>query len=151
LFSCKPSEATSKTKKEAVAHEPLVVVVLNNGHNGGFIEKENRIITSEEELKSVWNQAFKNYSKKEPLPEVDFSKNIVVLVALGERNAGGYSIKVKNAVPTKAGILVTVEETSPGKTCMLTTAMTYPYQIVQLNTTNKKITFSANAIVAECD
>ena len=151
FFSCKPSEKTTKSSAELVKQEAIAVAELNSGNNGAFLTRENKVIRNEAELKAVWDDAFKNSSKKGPLPEVDFTKNIVVLVALGERNSGGYHINFKSASLKGDNLAVVVEETSPGATCMLTTAMTYSYQIVQLNCQAKNVTFTSEEKVMNCD
>ena len=53
------------------------------------------------------------------------------IICMGEKNTGGYSIKVKeiNRIDEKTEIIV--EETAPGKNDIVTMAFTYPTVIVE--------------------
>jgi hypothetical protein len=59
----------------------------------------------------------------------------IVSVNSGERNTGGYSIKVKTVENVGGVTRVTVEETAPGKDDMVTQALTYPSTIIKLKGT----------------
>lgn len=148
LASCKTGEtATNKTAAQAT----ILAIELNSGVNGGFTEKLNQVITTQETFNKAWEKAYANYMKKPRVPEVDFTKNVVLLVALGEQRSGGYGIKVDKVVSTKSNTTVTIMETKPGKNCNLTTALTYPYQFVQIEKTGKSITFISVEKIIDCD
>ena len=148
LLSCKTSKETTF---DVATNEPILVVELHSGNNGRFEAKEQKVITTKEGLTDVWTKAYGNYLKKDPVPEVDFSKNVVLLVAMGEKNAGGYTIKINKVVGSKLNTVVSILETNPGKNCNLTTAMTYPFQIVQIEKQAKEIVFNTTTKIIECD
>lgn len=56
----------------------------------------------------------------------------IVSVNSGERNTGGYSIKVKSVEDVKGITKITVEETTPGKDAIVTQALTYPKTVVKI-------------------
>lgn len=54
------------------------------------------------------------------------------IVFMGEKNTGGYSIKIKLVEDIEGVTKVTVEEIAPGKDDMVIQAFTYPMNIVKL-------------------
>ncbi|MEZ0227071.1 MAG: protease complex subunit PrcB family protein, partial [Planctomycetota bacterium] len=71
-------------------------------------------------------------------PAVDFTKEEVLLVAMGQKNTGGYAIEIKRVEYMTGGItggfaFVHYVETSPGPNDMVTMALTAPRHIVKLN------------------
>jgi PrcB C-terminal len=65
-------------------------------------------------------------------PEIDFTRNLVVAVAAGQRNSGGYEIAVRRVSQTDGDLTIEVEETMPGPNCMTTSALTQPVDVVVL-------------------
>ncbi len=148
LLSCKSSQSTTNSVMEKIIFTPIE---LQSGDNGGFKSKTNLVISTQEEFLKIWDQAFANYMNKETAPSIDFEKNVILLVALGQKTSGGHTIKVNSVVETKDNTVVNILETSPGKDCMTTEAITYPYQIVQIEKPNKNVQFSAIEKVIDCD
>ena len=128
FISCKNSASTATETKLL----PVATTEINTGHNGRFNKKITQIIKTEEAFKAAWKLAFANYSTKEPLPEVNFVTDEIILVTMGEQNSGGNSIEVTKVEASIGFLSVIVTETSPGKNCMSTTVMTYPYQFIKL-------------------
>jgi hypothetical protein len=65
-------------------------------------------------------------------PEIDFSRNLVVAVAAGQRSSGGYEIAVRRVSQANGDLTIEVEETTPGPNCMTTSALTQPVDVVAL-------------------
>ena len=63
-------------------------------------------------------------------PAVDFSRDIVIVAASGQRNTGGNGIAVERVTRTGDGLAVEVVETTPGANCMTTQAITQPVDVV---------------------
>lgn len=64
--------------------------------------------------------------------DIDFSNQSILVVYLGERNTGGYSIDVSNIYWNKNNLVVETSETKPQKGEMVTMAITNPYCIVKI-------------------
>ena len=69
---------------------------------------------------------------------------------MGPRNTGGYSVNVDKIAEEENRIVVFVTESSPGKDCIVTQAITYPYQIVKIKKTDKEIVFKTKQDVRDC-
>jgi hypothetical protein len=63
-------------------------------------------------------------------PDVDFTQNVVVAVAAGQRPTGGYEIAVERVSRTNGELTVEVVETTPGPNCMTTASLTQPVDVV---------------------
>ena len=85
-----------------------------------------------------------------PKPNVDFSQNSLIGVFAGLKTTGGYSIKVTRVMEDDEKLTVFVEEVSPGKSCLVTQAITFPYQFVKIPRTNKEADFQVQQITREC-
>lgn len=93
---------------------------------------------------------------KEPLPETVYTlvkenreaeglftvsegDYMYLVVNAGIKPTGGYTIKVNRISETNHAIYVQVEQTRPGEKDMVTMAISYPYQVVKIPHTTKRI------------
>ena len=93
---------------------------------------------------------FGKYPRKPPIPMVDFETKQLLLVTMGEQANGGYTIKVSTIEKSIKGILVTIEDAKPGKACDNTSAITYPFQLIEMPKTEKEITFARVSKINTC-
>jgi hypothetical protein len=56
-----------------------------------------------------------------------------IFIGAGEKNTGGYDIRVTDVVKTGDEITILVAEESPGKDDMVMQVITYPYQIIRIS------------------
>ena len=150
LFSCKPSEKAATNEKPTVKEAVIDFTIIKEGTNSGFTEFKESLITKQADLSETWNNIFANYMQKDPLPKIDFKTNEVYLIAMGEKTSGGYTIKVESVVESKKEIIINVVKSIPGKSCMTTSVMTYPYQLIMFQKKDKPVRFNGIDKVYEC-
>jgi len=63
-------------------------------------------------------------------PAVDFTRDIVIAVAAGERPSGGHEIAVSKVTQSNGEITAEVVETVPGPNCLSTSVLTQPVDVV---------------------
>jgi hypothetical protein len=63
-------------------------------------------------------------------PAIDFTRNVVVAVAAGQRPTGGYEIAVDQVRQANGELTVEVVETTPGPNCMTTASLTQPVDVI---------------------
>ena len=63
-------------------------------------------------------------------PVVDFSRDVVIAVAAGQRQTGGYAIAVERVARAGKAMTVEVVETVPGPGCWTTQQITQPVDVV---------------------
>ena len=81
------------------------------------------VATSEAAFQALWAQ----HAGAEPLPQVDFSVESVVVLQLGQRNSGGYSIEPQEVTERDGTLRVVAPVKSPGRGTIVTMALTSPY------------------------
>lgn len=145
LFSCKSS------KEIKLKVSPIVFSEIQTGKNSNYSEFTTKEILNIKELSDVWVNLFAKYDRKPPIPLIDFENKMLIALALGERNSGGYSIQVNSILETKNNININVSENKPGSTCMTSSVMVYPFQLIEIPRTAKRITFTKTVNINECD
>lgn len=103
----------------------LSVRPLFREHNSGFSDRVRIVLGDSAEWRDFWLRAH-SLGSLPPLPAVDFSREVVVGVAMGRRATGGYSIHIDSARTTFTGIEIFVRSVAPGRRCGTTAALTEP-------------------------
>lgn len=120
LVSCGASKSASDKK--------LYEVLTEQGDGGGNI-RFFEILSEPKEIAMIQND--ENLRKK--ITSDDLKNSNFLILNMGEKNSGGYSISVESVVETADKIIVTVKETAPNPGDMVTQNITYPYCIVKIN------------------
>ena len=122
-------------------------VVLNQGiytDNGIGTKKQTKIISSQAD----YAMELVNYSSAAPA-SVDFDKGRVLLVDMGVRNTGGYSVGVISVDVTDNWVVANVGLVRPGSGCMVTPASSNPWQFVFIPS-RKEILVSESLKITSC-
>ncbi|MFW6376100.1 MAG: protease complex subunit PrcB family protein [Thermoplasmatota archaeon] len=84
---------------------------------------------------------------------IDFQEQTVIAVLLGSRKTGGYNVEVQEIMEEEDKLVINAQETRPGESCIVTMAITYPYDAVLVekmeDEPNVELNISVN--VRECD
>jgi hypothetical protein len=84
-------------------------------------------------------------------PSVDFSRDLVIAVAAGQRPTGGHEITVSRVTESKGELQVEVVETTPGPNCMTTASLTQPVDVVVVpGVTTRSWSFTERKEVRGC-
>ena len=84
-------------------------------------------------------------------PSVDFTRDVVIAVAAGQRSTGGHAIAVERVVRAGAGLAVEVVETVPGPGCATTQQLTQPVDVVVVAAADARTwSFSDQTRTQEC-
>lgn len=139
LFSCSTTKKTSEENKsnpevKKPATSALYEVLSQSAYQGKD-EKSFEVISDKATLLKLYEAIHDT-----EVPKIDFKKQRIVALFLGQRNSGGYEIKIKNVEEKDNKIYVTVEEVSPKPGDMATMAITNPFVVAKINST-KEIVF----------
>lgn len=110
--------------------------VLTQQPNGGASIRFFEILSEPNEIAMLQND--ENLKNKISPNDVQIS-NFIVL-NMGEKTSGGYSIGIDNVIETDKNIVITIKETSPEPGSMVTQAFTNPFCVVKINS-KKEIVF----------
>ena len=98
----------------------------------------------------VWKKVWFGSSEVPPLPAVDFSREMILVAALGARSTGGFGILIDGANEVaNGGINVTIRSFSPGN-CIVTEAFTQPIDIARLPMRSGTVEFTERSEVHQC-
>ncbi len=126
------SACSNSSKGSAVPNNAESTVKWSKLKSGNQCSMEaalNAVITSQEQLDEIWLKAFTMDMPPEKL-NVDFTKNSVVVLFLGSVNKGGHSIEITGIKSnTDKGFQIGAEHKLPGKNCMSSMAIEFPYFI----------------------
>ena len=107
---------------------------IAKGFRSGIREPSQIAIRSQTEWQKLWRQHSSASTAPAPLPTVDFAKEIVAAVFLGEKPTGGYGVEISSAEVADSSLTVFVKETSPKPGAIVTQALNQPFHIVRIET-----------------
>src|SRR5437763_16107770 len=85
--------------------------VLATGGHSGVTRPEERVARTAEAFQTAWDEYAAHIQPKPPLPAVDFRKEMVLAIFMGQRPTSGYSIAVTAVMPTEKALVVSVRRT----------------------------------------
>jgi hypothetical protein len=94
------------------------------------------VVNDEARWRALWAESCQpttdgnGTSQAEP-PAVDFGASSVVAAFWGQKDTGGYGIRILRITATTGGATADVERASPGPTCATTQVITYPAALVR--------------------
>ncbi|MEK6286273.1 MAG: protease complex subunit PrcB family protein [Acidobacteriota bacterium] len=109
--------------------------------DSGHAEAQNYVIKTQTEWQSLWEKIFSNTGEKPPLPEIDFTRRTIVAVFQGSQPSGGYEISIQELVETESSLEVFVKAFAPGKRCIVTGKISRPFDIIEIEKTEKQVVF----------
>lgn len=103
--------------------------VLSQKSYGGASIRFFEVLTEEKEMAMLLADA----DLKNKVKSSDAETSTFVILNMGEKTSGGYSIGVENVEEHADKIVITVKETSPKPGENVTMALTNPYAVVRIN------------------
>jgi hypothetical protein len=123
---------------------------LAHEYYSGFRDAAGLVIADSRSWEAAWARLYAGARPQPPLPAVDFRAERVVLVALGERNSGGYDIRIDSVARFQRGSVTYVTGTAPGHSCLKTGALTQPVDVIRLSRGVEPMAFQQRAVVRDC-
>lgn len=103
--------------------------VLTQQSNGGANIRFFEILSEPNEIKMLQNDE----NLKDKISASDIQNSNFIVLNMGEKTTGGYSIGIENIVETDKNVIITVKETNPEPGSMVTQAFTTPFCVVKIN------------------
>lgn len=124
-------------------------VRLYSAQNSGYRLGNETAIRDQAGWTAAWS-TIHGGTPGEPAPSVDFTRDMVLLIALGERNSGGYTVRVDGVTPAGRGAVVRYTITEPGEGCMTTQALTAPVVAVRAPRVAGEVRFEPRTVRERC-
>ena len=124
LSACNNAKVTGKNENEMSNFE-----VIYESEYGGNGQEEIKIIENQDEFAELWAQT--TMQPVESVPQIDFTKKIIIAKNFPSRNSGGTQYKVQSV--SQNGNQIEIHYTATGPDGMATMAITNPLMIVAVN------------------
>jgi hypothetical protein len=92
----------------------------------GYSEPQGFVVHDSTTLLLVWSMIYRDFSPKPPIPSVDFTNQMIVVVALGRRPTGGYDILLDSATYGPSGVTVFFHSVGPDRSADVAQVVTQP-------------------------
>lgn len=115
----------------------------------GYTEPAELVLRDAGGAVDAWNTMYSGVAGNPP-PAVDFARDMIVVVALGQRSTGGFTIRVDSVSTSGGGATVHYTVTTPGPSCMTTQMMTSPVDVVRVPRVEGDVRFDRRVIVQDC-
>lgn len=139
----KPVPFTELDPKRSGPRRPLTT-------NSGIVKPLRVVIRDREAWLELWKDFSGPQPKPAPAPEIDFSREMLIVVAMGQTSSGGFMIMVDGVYERDNKLEVVVKSTGPGANCMTTQALTQPVDIVRLRKSDHEVVFRETSITNDC-
>ena len=103
--------------------------VLTQQSNGGASIRFFEILSEPDQIAMLQNDE----NLKNKINPNDIQNSNFLVLNMGEKTTGGYSIGINTVIETDKNIVVTIKETSPEPGSMVTQAFTNPFCVVKIN------------------
>jgi hypothetical protein len=132
-------------KEKGTATRSLAKGVLRgwSGAHSGVGDRVQRVIRTQGDWQKLWSQARASETPAPPAPKIDWGREMVIAVFMGERNSGGYGVAIREVKFGEKEIVVSVEESSPPADAITIQVMTQPYHVVVVKRSDLPVRFVA--------
>jgi len=110
------------------------IQTLVKGYRSGVHEPLQIAVRSQAEWDALWKRHASIETNPPRPPAIDFGKEIVVGVFLGEKPTGGHDVEIVSAEITDGLLWVSFKEKNPQPGAMTLQAFTQPFHIVRVTT-----------------
>jgi PrcB C-terminal len=102
------------------------------GSRSGVREPLQISIRSQAEWDALWKRHVSIETNPPPPPVIDFNKQIVIGVFLGEKPTGGYDVEIIRAEQTDGALVIHYREKNPPPGGIVIQALTQPFHIIRV-------------------
>ena len=123
--SCKTNTQGLKNYSDDPGNPEIGYEILIEGEQGNFMDAQERVITNKTALAEAMATINSTRKPSIPTPDIDFSKDYVGLIALGQKNTGGYAIRIAEMRNVDHEMVAYLQQPKPSK--YATMALTTPF------------------------
>ena len=116
----------------------------------GFQTPLRRVVADEAAWRETWSTLWLGHSLVAPLPAVDFTRERVAIVALGQQPTTAYSVVIDSAVAAPGRLTVWSHLVLPPAGCVGANMLTQPVDLVRLPRLDGAVEFRNGPDVASC-
>ena len=116
----------------------------------GITQPARLLIRNEAEWRDVWTRLVQHASPAPDGPAIDFTKEMVIVAALGTSPTAGYMIHIAHIGRVSGVTYVEIISTSPASQCHQAERSSSPADVVVVPKTDEPLTFVETQVVRGC-
>ncbi len=129
---CAEEKADPKAPPETQGEELALGRSYPAQSSGGIRKPVKTVVRDAASLESLWKRANAHMTPLPKAPTLDFEKQMLALVSLGDKPTGGWSVEIVGARAVGDTTLIMVAERAPAEDAVTTQALTQPWHAVIL-------------------
>lgn len=102
------------------------------GYHTGLATPAHAVIRTVDEWIETWSRHHSNVIPCPPLPRIDFTREMVLFVAVGQRPTGGYGVRITRTRIEGGEMVAEARETRPPAGAIVPMVVSQPYEFVRV-------------------
>jgi protease stability complex PrcB-like protein len=133
LFAATSHKEKKKKEKQEEPQEVIVnYEVIQQGTYSGKKDADAEIIDQQAKWEQLWKQHVSVLVPQPPVPEIDFTSNVVAVIFAGEKTTGGYAVVIKDVVTDVDDVVVHYRLTEPQPNSFTLQVICQPYVMLRI-------------------
>jgi hypothetical protein len=116
----------------------------------GFTDSARIVVRDSATWRETWQTIHRPFIPPPPVPSIDFSREMVLVAALGARPSEGYEIVFENVREDTVGLEVDILVSEPARGCPVAAAMTQPVDLARIAASARAVRFRQRNVVVPC-
>ncbi len=130
---------TKEATETVAADNQVMFRILSQGQSSGLAQQKFLTLRSLTEFAELWT--IHSQTSPAAMPKINFKRQMVIAVFMGEQHTGGYAIRVENIIESGETLQVEVALSKPRPGTRRVMMITQPNMIVVLPRSDKKIIY----------
>ena len=118
--------------------------------SGGISRRDRLVIRDGQQFNQLWKEIAGPGPDKPPPPQVDFSREMLIVAAMGQQPSSGYEIIIESACEVDNQLEVVVRSANYAKCGLQLGVVTAPVDIVRVPKTNLPVVFRETEVASGC-
>lgn len=127
------------------AAETVAFRTLAQGAFSGVQEPVKRLIKDQRAWLEFWTQHTSGVEPQPELPPIDFTREMAVVLTMGQKRSGGYAIHVVRVQGQGDKLKISFAQTKPPPGAITIQALTAPFHFVAVPKSDRKAEFTETA------
>ena len=123
---------TAAAEDKPAATRQIPFQTIAKGTRSGVSEAGQIIVRTQAEWNALWQKHSSMESNRSQAPALDFNKEIVTGIFLGQKPTSGYDVEIISMERSDGTLTVSLREKSPQPGAVLTQAFTQPFHMVRI-------------------
>jgi hypothetical protein len=103
---------------------------LEKGSHSGVVEPRQVVIKDKASWERLWREHQSGNQPQRPAPEIDFAREMVIFVAMGQQFSGGFAIEIEKVEAARRQLRIAFQRKAPPSGAMVSQALSAPFEIV---------------------